>query len=297
MPLVVMRGREEGPIIFLSSAIHGDEVNGIEIIREVLEELKTKKIRGTIIAAPIVNVFGFNDKSRYLPDRRDLNRSFPGNANGSLASRIAHIFMKEVVARCTHGIDYHTGAIHRSNYPQIRGCMDDENTKEMALAFNPPIIIDSRLRDGSLREAARKKKVCTLLFEGGQALRFEKDVIKVAKKGTLNVLKHIGILSGKKIKSRKNIIALGSYWVRSVKGGTLRLQVAEGDYIQEGTVLGIIHDPLAMNASLIHAEGPGYIIGLNHLPLVTIGDAIIHIAVVDSKIKDQKRSRDDLFFD
>ncbi len=194
IPVHVIRGKEPGPALFLCAALHGDEINGVEIIREVLKDPQLKDLRGTLIAIPVVNIFGFQNKSRYLPDRRDLNRSFPGSKNGSLAARIADFFLKEIVSKCTHGIDFHTGAIHRSNLPQIRASFDDEDTKKFAAAFNAPIMVDSHMRDGSLREAARKKKVNILLFEGGQALRFEKDVIEKGVSGTLRAMGAIGMI-------------------------------------------------------------------------------------------------------
>ena len=172
IPIEVIRGKVDGPILFISAAIHGDEINGVEIVKRVLKRVSIDKLKGTLIAIPIVNVFGFNNLSRYLPDRRDLNRSFPGQKNGSLASRLASIFMKEIVHKCTHGIDLHTGAVHRTNLPQIRACLDDAATKTLAKSFGVPVVIDSTLRDGSLREAARRKGIPMLLFEGGEALRF-----------------------------------------------------------------------------------------------------------------------------
>jgi predicted deacylase len=168
IPVEVIRGKEKGPVLFISAAIHGDELNGIEIIRTLSKKKFLKRLKGTLILVPIVNVFGFHNQSRYLPDRRDLNRSFPGSKSGSLASRLAYIFMKEIVSKCTHGIDLHTGAIHRTNLPQIRACLDDLKTKELAEGFGAPVVINSNLRDGSLREAARRKKVSMLLFEGGE---------------------------------------------------------------------------------------------------------------------------------
>ena len=164
----------------------------------IRDSLSTKvslsKIKGTLFLIPIVNIFGYNNKSRYLPDRRDLNRCFPGNKAGSLGSQLAHTFFKEIVLRCTHGIDLHTGAIHRANLPQIRACLGDENTKGFAESFGASVILDSRTRDGSLREAARKRGVSTLLFEGGEALRYEEGVINSAVKGCISAMRAIGML-------------------------------------------------------------------------------------------------------
>jgi predicted deacylase len=170
MPVHVVRGKKDGPVLLLSAAVHGDELNGIEIIRRILQLSAMKRIKGSIIAVPVVNVYGLIQSSRYLPDRRDLNRSFPGSDRGSLAARLADIFLNQLVAKCTHGIDLHTGAIHRSNLPQIRANLDDEMTLTMAKSFGTPVVLNSNLRDGSLREAADCRGVPMLLYETGQAL-------------------------------------------------------------------------------------------------------------------------------
>jgi uncharacterized protein len=162
MPVEVVRGEQDGPILFVSAAIHGDEINGVDIVRRLLKHRLLKSIKGTLIAIPIVNVFGFNDKSRYLPDRRDLNRSFPGAEQGSLASQIAYIFRTEIVSQCTHGIDLHTGAIHRRNLPQIRADLSYTPNLLLAGAFGAPVILDASPRDGSLREMVDEKKIPTL---------------------------------------------------------------------------------------------------------------------------------------
>lgn len=280
MPIHVIRGEDSGPNVFLSAAIHGDEINGTEILREVLKFIEPRNVNGTIMLVPIVNVFGFNYGSRFLPDRKDLNRSFPGNPKGSLASRIAHLFMKEIVIKCSHGIDFHTGSIHRSNYPQIRADLDDQKTLEFAQAFCAPVTVNAKLRDGSLREAARKRGVRTLLFEGGQALRFEDHVVKVGVKGCLRALEHIGSLKKVKIKPNKvnTILAQGSYWVRSPMGGTMRLRVKEGQYLIKGERIGEVISPLEEKKAEILCDLSGYVIGINQLPLVTLGDAVVHLA-------------------
>ena len=158
LPVTVINGKEDGAKLWLSAAIHGDEINGVEIIRRVVSLINPQRLKGCVVAVPIVNVFGFIEQSRYLPDRRDLNRSFPGSESGSLASRLAELFMREIVANCTHGIDLHTAAIHRINLPQVRANLEDEETRQCAIAFNTPVMIHATTRDGSLRQAASKKR-------------------------------------------------------------------------------------------------------------------------------------------
>jgi uncharacterized protein len=188
MPVVVINGKHPGPTVWLSGAIHGDELNGVEVVRRVLPRIDQRTLRGAIIAVPVVNVFGFVEQSRYLPDGRDLNRSFPGSARGSMASQLAALFMKEVVMQCELGIDLHTAAAHRTNIPQVRANLDDAETLALAKAFGAPFIIDARLRDGSVRSAATKRGIKVLLYEAGQIHRFDEEAVEAGVDGVLRVL-------------------------------------------------------------------------------------------------------------
>ena len=282
IPIEVIRGKVDGPTLFISAALHGDEINGVEIAKRVLKRVKADKLKGTLIIIPIVNVFGFNNLSRYLPDRRDLNRSFPGAKKGSLAGRLASIFMKEIVVKCTHGIDLHTGAVHRANLPQIRACLDDPETKVLAKSFGVPVLINSSLRDGSLREAARRKGIPMLLFEGGEALRFEEDVIKSGVKGCMSVIRSLGMLPKLKVQSdkpaKKVFIANDSSWVRAPHSGAFVATRKLGAHVTKGDVLAKISDPFGSEEYNVLAETSGIIIGLTRIPLVNCGDAMFHIA-------------------
>ncbi|WP_372653832.1 succinylglutamate desuccinylase/aspartoacylase family protein [Halobacteriovorax sp.] len=292
IPLEVIRGKIGGPTLFISAAVHGDELNGVEIIRRILKRKELNSLRGTLILIPVVNVFGFNNKSRYLPDRRDLNRSFPGTSGGSLAGRMAKLFIKEVVEKCTHGIDLHTGAIHRANLPQIRACLEDEKTRELAQSFGVPVIIDSKIRDGSLREAARKKKVTTLLFEGGEALRFNEDVIKSGVKGCFSVMEKIGMIkkpASKAAKKKKKVyIANNSYWIRSPHSGAVNFFKSLGDNIKSGDLLANVSNTFGREGTDIHSNADGILVGISMLPLVNQGDALFHIATFKDTTKVKK---------
>ncbi len=278
-PVEVIRGKEDGPTLFISAAIHGDEVNGTEIISRILKNRTLKKIKGTLIAVPIVNVFGFNMLSRYLPDRRDLNRSFPGSKNGSLASRLANIFMKEIVKKCTHGIDLHTGAIHRTNLPQIRACIEDTETKQLAFEFGVPVVLNSNIRDGSLREAARRRNIPMLLFEGGEALRFDEKIIQIGVQGCLSVMQSIGMLAKKKhVKRREVFVSWESQWLRSPVSGLVQTLKNVGAHVKEGELLGVVTNQFGKAGGKIVAPLEGIIIGQLQLPLVNGGDALYHIA-------------------
>lgn len=283
LPVEVIRGKEEGPVLFVSAAIHGDEINGVDIIRRLLKHKQLKKINGTLIAIPIVNVFGFNTKSRYLPDRRDLNRCFPGSENGSLAAQLAYVFMEEIVKKSTHGIDLHTGAIHRSNLPQIRGCFDDEETKQLAESFGVPVMVHSDLRDGSLREAAREHNIPMLLFEGGEALRFNESVTRAGLRGILNVMQAIGMLEYNKntYVPPESFHAHSSHWLRAPYSGIFYAKKKLGDHVQKDQVLGFVSDPFGRHRYDIKARLDGIVIGVSTIPLLNKGDAVFHVATFD----------------
>ncbi len=282
IPVHVVRGRHNGPRLFVCAAIHGDEINGVEIIRRLLKMSLLKRIRGTLIAVPIVNVHGFINHSRYLPDRRDLNRSFPGSEKGSLAARIAHLFMDEVVNKCTHGIDLHTGAIHRGNLPQIRANLDDSETEKLARAFDVPVIISANLRDGSLREAAAEAGIPMLLYESGEALRFDEVSIRAGVKGIINVMRELDMLApspkSAKKKNMEPVVARSSSWIRAGGSGILRALVPLGGKVERGTLLGVVADPFGERELQVKSPFRGIVIGRNNLPLVNEGDALYHIA-------------------
>jgi hypothetical protein len=281
MPVHVIRGAKEGACLFVSAAIHGDEINGTEIIRRLLNQPALKRIRGTLIAVPIVNIYGIIHQSRYLPDRRDLNRSFPGSAKGSLAARLAHLFMEEIVSPCSHGIDLHTGAIHRSNLPQIRANLDDPETARLAEAFGAPVILNSNVRDGSLRECAAEQGIPILLYEAGEALRFDEVSIRAGVKGVINVMRALEMLPPSRSKRKKPhapYVARSSSWIRAPASGLFRKVCAMGSRVKRGEVLGLIDDPFGRENEEVIATVGGIIIGCAEIPLVHEGEALFHIA-------------------
>jgi predicted deacylase len=283
LPVEVVHGRNSGPRLFVCAAIHGDEINGVEIIRRILRRRFLRELHGTLIAVPVVNLFGFVGLSRYLPDRRDLNRSFPGSASGSLAARLANTFLAEIVDKSTHGIDLHTGAVHRANLPQVRACLDDEETDRLARAFGVPVLINANVRDGSLRQAVLERKVPMLLYEGGEALRFDESAIRAGVRGVASVMRTLGMLP--EVKSRPSraepFVARSSHWVRAPESGILRGREALGSSVSPGDRLGAIADPLGTDEVVIRASHQGIVIGRTELPLVNEGDALFHIATFD----------------
>lgn len=279
MPVHVVHGKKEGPTLLVCAAMHGDEINGIEIIRRLVGLKTLSALHGTLIAIPIVNVYGFIHLSRYLPDRRDLNRSFPGSENGSLAARLAHLFMQEIVAKATHGIDLHTAAIHRDNFPQVRGCLDSAETLRLAEAFRAPLIIDAALRPGTVREAAVSLGIPWLVYEAGEALRFDEVSIRAGVRGIVNVMRELGML--RRVRHRGDFeprIVKSNFWLRAPQSGILRMAVSLGAYVAKGDILGYVSDPYGGNEAVIQAPNGGVIIGRTNLPLVHEGDAIVHLA-------------------
>jgi predicted deacylase len=284
IPIEVIRGKKTGPVLFVSAAIHGDELNGIAICRKILEDKKLLKIHGTLIVIPVVNVYGFNSLSRYLPDRRDLNRCFPGSASGSLASRVAWVFLREIVKKSTHGIDLHTGSAHRYNIPQIRANTEDPATLKLAEAFGLSVIMRSDIRDGSLRQAGLEQGIPMLLFEGGEALRMDPAVIKAGYRGVMNVMRAIGMLketAHDTHASRKFQVSPRSQWLRATKSGVLTPIIKCGERVVKGQKIATISDTYGRLAEEVLARSEGIVVGVLMLPVVHEGDALFHIAYFD----------------
>jgi predicted deacylase len=281
LPVIAVNGKREGPKLWLSAAIHGDEINGVEIIRQVLAKVKPNRLRGVIVAVPIVNIFGFLEQSRYLPDRRDLNRSFPGSPHGSLTARLANLFMNEIASRCTHGIDLHTAAIPRINLPQIRANLKDAETCRCARAFGAPLTIQATVRDGSLRQAASKRGIPVLLYEGGEALRFNAEAIRVGVEGIFRVMDCLEMypLSFESEPTVPLEVSV-TKWVRASRSGILHLTAELGEKVAKKQVLGMITDAFGDTRTKVRAPVEGMVIGHVQNPLINQGDGLVHLAVL-----------------
>ncbi|GAB2795458.1 M14 family metallopeptidase [Halomonas shantousis] len=281
IPVEVVHGRQPGPVLLVCGAIHGDEINGVEIVRRVLRLSSLSRLRGTLIAVPIVNVFGFVQHSRYLPDRRDLNRCFPGSEAGSLGSRVAALFREQIADQATHIIDLHTGAIHRTNLPQIRAQLKGRSaTLDMAEAFGVPVILNAELREGSLREYAQSRGVPVLTYEAGEALRFDEWAIAPGVRGVQRVMRMLGMLPSDR---RRGLpppaeISNGSSWARSPIDGILRPKARLGARVARGEVLGLVADPFGNAEREVTAVADGIVIGMSNLPLANEGEALFHVA-------------------
>jgi predicted deacylase len=282
MPMHVVHGRRPGPRLFVTAALHGDEINGVEIIRRLLQHHGLDHLHGTLLAVPVVNVYGYIRQSRYLPDRRDLNRNFPGSDRGSLTARLAATLINEVVAGSTHGIDLHTGALHRENLPQVRVALDScEAMPALARAFGAPVILDAELRAGSLRATAAERGIPLLVYEAGEALRFDEFAVRAGLRGVLGVMRHLGMIRGRaggRAMSRGPVIARSTLWVRAPQSGVLLSTTPLGAQVSAGDALGILADPLRSADEPVIAPVEGIVIGRTNLPLVTEGEAVYHIA-------------------
>ena len=302
LPVHVLHGPRPGPAMFVSAAIHGDELNGVEIIRRLLRTLRPGNLSGTLLCVPVVNAYGFIGRSRYLPDRRDLNRSFPGSSTGSLAARLAFLFLNEVVKRCQFGIDLHTAAVHRVNLPQIRAdFVKRPRCRELSEAFGAQVVLEAPERAGSLRRAARDAGVDVLVYEGGEGLRFDEFAIKAGVDGIANVMLKSGMLelpdgvepALPKEPGRAPVFANASKWVRAPDGGIFRTLKKIGHAVSEGETVGWVANPYDDTQSEIRAPCRGIIVGSTTLPIVNMGDALFHIAW-SKEYSDPRPARDEV---
>ncbi|QKG71860.1 succinylglutamate desuccinylase/aspartoacylase family protein [Erythrobacter mangrovi] len=282
LSLRVLHGKEPGPAIFVSAAVHGDEIVGTAIIQQLAQTIDPLRLAGTVILAPAVNIFGFLAHTRYLPDRRDLNRSFPGSKRGSLAAQLANCFLENVIERCSLGIDIHSAAVHRYNLPQVRIASGDPYLVELAMAFGAPVIIESPLRDGSMRELAAERDTPILLLEAGEALRFDRLSIDIGVSGVTRVLAHIGMIEADDGLTSVGIPARAnkSSWVRAPRGGVTHRHRKSGDVVHKGDLLGTVGGLFGEEAMDMVSPIDGIVIGHATLPVVNQGDALFHIAEV-----------------
>jgi len=279
----VIRAQQDGPVVLLSGGLHGDEINGIEIVRRLITKDHLQHTSGTIIAVPLMNVYGFIQNVRGVPDGKDINRSFPGTKNGSLAMLVAHTIVKEIIPIIDYGIDFHTGGGSRANYPQIRCVFDLKNDLELAKAFAPPVILHSGLIDKSFRKSASKNGKQILVYETGESMRFDEEGIGIAIRGTQRFLNYLGMRKSSPQPLIKPTIYRKSSWLRAKYAGIFNPKIKLGDPIKARQVLGKITDPYGNESFNISARLDGKVIGLNNSPVVHKGDALMHIATSELK--------------
>lgn len=289
MRVWVIRGKRQGPTLLVTGCVHGDEINGAEIIRRLINApALTKRFKGTLIALPIVNVPAFANRSRYLPDRRDLNRLFPGSQKGSLGGRLAHVLSHEILPHCDAVVDLHTGAINRPNLPQIRVSKTDSKAIALAEAFAPPAILEASVRDGSFRSVCNKLSIPTILYESGEALRLDAPSIRFGQRGVLSVMRYLGMLPTKSKQSTPTVspvVAEKSHWERAEAGGLFTPLIPLGKGVKKGDVLGFIADPLGDYEKPILASRSGFLIGRTNEGQADEGDALFHIAHLRTPLK------------
>lgn len=278
-PIYVSRGYEEGPVLALTAGMHGDEINGMEIVRRLLDSGLHQPKRGVTVCMPIVNVYGFLNYSRDVPDGKDINRSFPGTKSGSLASRVAYHLMHEVIPFIDVGIDFHTGGAMRANYPQVRAVLSNERNVELANAFGAPFTIDTAFRPNSLRKEAARKGKNIIVYEGGESLRFDQHAIEEGLAGTLRLMKYLQMIDWAPDPSEENKTIWSTTWIRSRNAGLFQSNVKCGQLVHKGEWVGTITDPFGEFKEQIRANETGYVVGLNNIPVINTGDALMHIGM------------------
>ncbi len=289
VPVRVIAGPKPGPIVFFTAVVHGDELNGLGIIRDLFFDQVPKLKRGVVIAIPIVNVYGMDNYSRYLPDRRDPNRCFPGSARGSLTSRLAHLIFTEIIRHCDYGVDLHTAAVRRTNYPNIRADLTNPVVRKMALAFGCELIVHSKGAEGSLRRTAVDRKIQTIVIEAGEVWKIEPGVVHLGVQGSLSVLRHLKMIPGKVDKPPCQIEVRKSVWVRAEYGGILKFHAQLGDVVQKGQTLATNNSVFGREQNLVKAPADGIIMGMTTMPAVKPGEPIFHIALCEIPYKTLKR--------
>ncbi len=280
VPVIIERGKEDGPCLLITGGIHGNEVNGIEIVRQLISKKYNIPHKGTIICIPVVNVFGFLNLAREFPDGRDLNRVFPGSKRGSLAGRFAYHLINEILPHVDYCIDYHTGGGERFNVPQIRIHDGDAEILELAKAFNAPFILKSKNIEKSFRQTCVKNNKKIILFEGGKSSNINHEVTQAGINGAINVIHKIGLKDYSSRITKTNTCELieDSLWVRAKYSGMYRSVIKVGSYINKGDVIGSISDPYGDFEKDVKAPNSGFIICANECPIVNQGDALIHLS-------------------
>lgn len=277
IPVYVWKGKRPGPIVSVTAAVHGDEINGTGTIRSIITAPPFELLSGTLVMVPVVNLLGFERHSRYLPDRRDLNRSFPGSAGGSLASRLAHSFFTQVSRHCDYGIDLHTAAVRRTNFPNVRADLSKPQLRAFARAFGTELIIDGPGPKGSLRRAATKSGCLTIILEAGEVWKVESAVVEYAVRGIANCLRYLGMVEGKPTRPAYRLETDSATWVRATAGGFLEFHVAPGEILHEGEAVATSWDLGGAEVETIRAPRDGIVLGMTTIPSVAPGDPVVHI--------------------
>lgn len=285
VPMRVMRARKGGPVVFVTAAVHGDELNGMGVIHEIMFGSQLQLVAGTLILVPVVNIFGFETLNRYMPDRRDLNRFFPGFKNGSLTSRVAYLLFEEIARRSDYGIEIHSAAQPRTNFPNVRGDLKNADVRRLAWAFGCELIIDGKGPEGSFRREATKAGCPTIILEAGEPLKIESDAVDVGVRGVLNVLRELGMMEGEQVRPSYQVRVNRATWVRAEVGGILRFHVRPGEPVEEGQRIATNASVFGERQNVLVAPCDGIVLGMTTLPMVKPGEPVCHIAVPSRSLK------------
>ncbi|MFG0335972.1 MAG: succinylglutamate desuccinylase/aspartoacylase family protein [Maioricimonas sp. JB049] len=291
-PIRVINARRPGPCVFVSAAIHGDELTGTGIVHELLNGESIELKRGTLLLIPVVNVFGFENHDRYLPDRRDLNRHFPGSVTGSLASRIAYTFMEEIVAKCQYGIDLHAATSSRTNFPNVRADLSNPEVRRIARAFGCELVIDGAGPVGAMRREACRKGCATMLLEAGEPLKVEPAMLEIGVRGVRNVLMELDMLDGERVLPPYQTTVRKTTWVRAEVGGFLRLHVKPGDLVRHGQPVASNFTILGEHQNLLVSPVDGVVLGMTTIPTVKPGEPVCHIALPGRNLNSIRKAVD-----
>lgn len=293
IPIYVRRAAKDGPVVFVTAALHGDEINGTGAIRQLIQDPELQLLRGSLIFVPVLNLLAFDRHSRYLPDRRDLNRSFPGHAKGSLAARMAAAIFQEIVGRCDYGIDLHTAAIQRTNYPNVRGNLEDTSVKRLTEAFGCEVIVNGKGPRGALRREACLAGCPTIIMEGGEVWKVEPTIVAAAVRGVKNVLRSLDMLEGEIEHPEFQVVIERSKWLRADRGGFLQFHVSPGDIVEQDQPLATNTTLLGREHSTLYAPFDGVVIGMSTLPAISPGEPICNLGQLPEGTKPSafRRSR------
>ena len=285
IPIHIRRAHKDGPVVFVTAALHGDEINGSGAVRQLIQDPEFQLQCGSLIMIPVLNIIAFDRHSRYLPDRRDLNRSFPGSAGGSLASRMAHIIFTEIVSRCDYGIDLHTASIRRTNYPNVRGDLADPRVHRLASAFGSELILNGQGPAGGFRREACKAGCPTIIMEGGEIWKVEPTIVESAVRGVKNVLRNLDMLEGPLDKPKYQVIIERSKWIRADHGGFMQFHVGPGDIVEKDQPLATNTTLLGDEQNTLHAPFDSVVVGMTSLPAISPGEPICHLGELPAGIK------------
>ncbi|MDB4439952.1 succinylglutamate desuccinylase/aspartoacylase family protein [Planctomicrobium sp.] len=294
IPIQVRRGREDGPAVFVTAAVHGDEINGTGAIRRLITEESLELVKGTLILVPVVNVLGFERHSRYLPDRRDLNRSFPGNSKGSLTSRMAKFVFNQIVERSDFGIDLHTASVRKTNFPNVRADLSNPELKKLTEAFGCAITLNEAGPEGSLRRSASEAGCPTFILEAGEVWKVESTVTEQSVRGVKNVLISLGMITGEVVVPPYRTIIEKTKWIRSDSAGFLHFHVAPGDFVKTGDPIATTSSLLGKVREVIQATEDGVLLGMSTLPVTAPGEPVCHLGLIEHGQKKMEKVLDQL---